>query len=502
MGCGCGSNSEATALAGFGAVVGRRAGRVRTRQLQKAASGGRAGVNTAARVAGAFFRAKRGIVLRDKGQRRAYDRRVVGLVSAYRAQLKRVRDPLSRMAAAAQYVVQGLGGTASEAAAAAAYVVGRATGKITASPRAYLRGQSSGSFTAGAGGVVGAGGVGGSSGGGLMRPRLAAAFRPGGARPPAFPGFPAFPGVPTLGPSPAARVLPAFQLPVRRSGSYAAQDEVPEGTAASSPLRPQLPGLRPRAGLALIRPAGEDDGEDDRPAIAVGDRDLIERADSLQRYVSRGGRAMDLEPSFRPPGGGGDDGDDSAGRMLSANLSRFPGAGRIGSAPSFRNGGGEGLDAEALDDDALDAEAAGFGVVNVWDRWRTQGNMQRKIERLRAEIEQLRAAYAEAGSSGRKAKIRSMIEYRERRIEGFERGLQDKAARRKDQRAWLVQQTARFSGVDAFGAAPPIGLSSFDQFKPYVLPLTGAALFGYLMVQSWRGGSRPAASPQRRTRGK
>ena len=498
MGCGCGSNSEATALAGFGAVVGRRAGRVRTRQLQKAASGGRAGVNTAARVAGAFFRAKRGIVLRDKGQRRAYDRRVVGLVSAYRAQLKRVRDPLSRMAAAAQYVVQGLGGTASEAAAAAAYVVGRATGKITASPRAYLRGQSSGSFTAGA--SAGAGGVGGSSGGGLMRPRLAAAFRPGGARPPAFPSFP---GVPTLGPSPAARVLPAFQLPVRRSGSYAAQDEAPEGTAASSPLRPQLPGLRPRTGLALIRPAGEDEDDGDNgPAIAVGDRGLIERADSLQRYVGRGGRAMDLEPSFRPPGGGGDDGDDSAGRMLSANLSRFPGAGRIGSAPSFRNGGGEGLDAEALDDDALDAEAAGFGVVNVWDRWRSQGNMQRKIERLRDEIEQLRAARAEAGSASRRRKIDEMIEYRERRIEGFERGMQDKAARRKDQRAWLVQQTARFSGVDAFGAASPIGLSGFDQFKPYVLPLTGAALFGYLMVQSWRGGSRPAASPQRRTRGK
>ncbi len=479
MGCGCGGNVEAPALAGFGAVVGRRAGRVRTRQLQKAAAGGRSGVNTAARVAGAFFRAKRGIVLRDKGQRKAFDRRVVSLASAYRAQLKRLPDPLARMSATAHYVVRSLGGDSAEAAAAAAYVVGRATGKITASPRAYLRGQTSGGFTAGP--------VAGSAAGPAFP-----AFP--GARPvplrPAFPG-PVFqggmtyrpgPGAPAF-PSPLARVRPAFQLPLRRAGSYAAEDESPEGTAATAPLRPRLPGLRPGVGLSMLRPptqgadeaAVADEGEDDEGtptglATLRGSFGQNVRAERMSRMAEQVGR----------PAAGG-------------VMARFrPGAGTEGEAEAGLDDGA-GVDDGALDAEAAGFGAAGFGVVNVWDRWRSQGNMQRKIERLRDEIEQLKAAYAEAGSSKRKAKIQKMIDYRERRIEGFERGLQDKAARRKDQRAWLVQQTARFSGVDVYGAAAPVGASPFDQLKPHLLPLTAAALFSYLMVQSWRGGSRPAA---------
>ena len=471
MGCGCGGNVEAPALAGFGAVVGRRAGRVRTRQLQKAASGGRSGVNTAARVAGAFFRAKRGIILRDKGQRRAFDRRVIGIIRAYRAQLKRVTNPLSRMSAAAQYVVLGLGGDSAEAAAAAAYVVGRATGKITASPRAYLRGQTSGAFVAAPMAASGASGAFPRPG---IVPRFTPAVRPSfsaspGVVPPRFP-MPTFPASAFPAPTVAARVRPALQLPLRRAGSYATEDEAPEGTAATAPLRPRLPGLRPGVGLSMLRPPTQ--GADEAAVAEEDDGGTPTGLATLRGSFGQNVRSERLS-------------------NMAALVGR-PEAGDVMARFSPRSKADVDPEAE-LDDGADEAEAAGFGVVNVWDRWRSAGNMQRKIQRLRAEIEQLQAARAEAGSASRKRKIDEMIAYRERRIEGFERGLQDKAARRKDQRAWLVQQTARFSGVDVYGAAAPVGMSRFDQFKPQLLPLTAAALFGYLMVQSWRGGSRPAA---------
>jgi hypothetical protein len=502
MGCGCDGNGGSTSALGalidgfgdaLGAVVGRRAGKVRTRQLGKALSGGRSGVNTAARVAGAFFRALRGIRLTSAAQRRAYDQRVIGLAKTLRSQLKRVSSPAARLQMTAQYVVRGLGGSAADGARAAAYVLGRANGSITASPRQYLRGQSSGSFTQQALRSVSV-----STGGAEMSARPPGPFTMTGFRSTTRGGLPLVPAFPLRRfPAPASATPGGFNTGVvgQRVGSYAADDDdAAPGTPAIRPHRPLVSSLRPRVmigGGSAAADADEGDEDEGLPGAAPGfstpRAGMTKRVDMRQLFAARAAEAEADE------GGVFQRGELPVSRELA--IRSLPGAGALAQLrPGLRDA--DVIDAVAVepDIDAVGDDVAGFGAVpRVWSRFRSESNMRNKIERLRAEIDQLEEARKIARTDKRRARIDYMIEYRRQRIDKFEAALREKSDRQADRKAWYVQQTARFSGI-GYGAAFPIGASALDQIKPYLLPMSVVGLLGYLLVQS---GLKPAASSRR-----
>lgn len=512
MTCGCNGGGSGIGSgsygAAFGAVVGgKKAVRVRTKQLARAAAGERSGINTAARVAAAYLRAARGRPLRTKADRLAADKQALAVAKRYRKQLKAIKSPVARLSQTAIVVVRALGGTDAEARGAATYVVGRATGQITVSPAVYLRSM------AGAGGGVGvvpsilprrgAGPVVLVPGtpGAPMRWQGAGAPAPSAAPFPRFPGVPAFPRAPI---APSLRLTPAFTPPARRVGSFADDGggEDQGTTPASRPMAPRLPGLLPRVPPAFLRSAGAEDEAEaggeapSRTGEALPDlaafrrnRQREEMADIAAeaqagtlpasgllrgRFSDDAGADLDLPPaSFRPP------------------TLRDPDALR----QLFRRDDGD----SGPSGDDLDAEAAaldGFGDFGVWDRWRTLENMSDKIDALQAEIRDLERLRSKAASDKKRRQIDYMIEYRRQRIADFKRGIKEAKARKRDRAVWYYQQGARFSGVD-FGA--PIGASAVDAIKPYLLPLSAAGLLGYLVASSWRGLSASAA-PSRRAR--
>jgi len=511
MNCGCnGGGSMSSGIGGgsygaaFGAVVGKKAVRVRTKQLARAAAGERSGINTAARVAAAYLRAARGRPLRGKADRLAADKQALAIAKRYRKQLKAIQSPVGRLSQTAIVVVRALGGSDAEARGAAAYVVGRATGQITVSPAAYLRAMG--------------GAAGGAAGGVGVVPSILPRLPRRGAGPvvlvPGTPGAPIrwqgagapapsaapFPRAPVV---PALRLTPAFTPPGRRTGSYVADDgeEDQATTPASRPMIPRLPGLRPRVPPAFLRSAVAED--EDGAEAPTGFQPLPEALANLQsfrrnrqreamadiateaqagtlpaaallsgRFSDDAGADLDLPPaSFRP------------------TTLRYPDALRQLFDRGDAGPSGDDIDAET---EAL----SGFGDFGVWDRFRTLDNMADKIIELQAEIRDLQKLQSKAGSEKKRRQIEYMIEYRRQRIADFKQGIKEAKARKKDRAVWYYQQGARFSGVD-FGA--PIGASAVDAIKPYLLPLSAAGLLGYLVAQSWRGSSA-AAAPSRRAR--
>jgi len=468
--CGCNGAPKGYGDA-FSGAFGRAPVRDRrTRRLQKVQAGtGKAkGVQLAATLAAAMHTAMRGQPW-SGGARVAAKARAQAAVRPQLAQLRADPDPTRRLTRAVQLAMSALGSSPSETALAVQYVLARSRGQTRATPREYLaamRGGMSagGGFSSGAASRLPLGVQGVPRSGGLRQGPGVVGLLPRAGLPGSVARF-----------DPSARTIPAPAGFTRRQGSYtpstqqvrdrlvgllprgaaADDDGAPSGTPAIRPLAPRLPGIRalprlPGASLTPMAQVAENADEADA-AAANGEAPAGLLSTALARFRDAFGRpgrdsGPGLNPGFVPglnPGftGGG-----------------FTGGGMPRGGPGVIPGGG-------FTGGGLPGDGSPGGLPGVNFRPGGGGPPGRGLVTMGNRLDNLDPA------AGLDLRVRQDDLIGDEGLRGF----------------------------GDLGAAPrvAIGASALDAFKPYLLPLTAAALLGFILSGQAKA---PTTSPRRARR--